>query len=441
MRHLFPFVFLLLPFTTTILEAQEKPTIALELPSPDGTFDLPEYDSTFPGLVIEDMITTESHPLVPYIFFDSGSSRIPDRYMVLNSPEEAQGYFDTASVGGTLQWYYQLLNIIGFRMQQYPDTKVWVAGYISSSIHDFLGEDKTLCESRAQRVYDYLTTIWQIDSARINLLPVNYGPPPTRISSFDVNSIPEQARTEIRSEDWEIMKPVLMRKLRRYTLPFTAEFRLTNGIPDSLVERREIRIFWKGEEWHRMTDFGRTQPYSPEWNWHRQGKDELPIPDEELPYTAQLIVVDREGKEHRSDELEIPVLLRTMEKKQKAKLPDRTISRYSLVLFKFDSQEPVPLNERILKEYIYSGIDTGAKVRVIGYTDMVGLEDRNLKLSQDRAQKISGLLQTHAADTAISSLKTEGVGETQPIYSNDLPEGRFYNRTVQIVIEAPAKDE
>jgi hypothetical protein len=36
----------------------------------------------------------------------------------------------------------------------------------------------------------------------------------------------------------------------------------------------------------------------------------------------------------------------------------------------------------------------------------------------------------------LASLDGKGVGEEAPLYSNELPEGRFYNRTVQIVVES-----
>jgi hypothetical protein len=31
------------------------------------------------------------------------------------------------------------------------------------------------------------------------------------------------------------------------------------------------------------------------------------------------------------------------------------------------------------------------------------------------------------------------VGETMPLYDNELPEGRFYSRTVNVIVETPVK--
>jgi outer membrane protein OmpA-like peptidoglycan-associated protein len=74
---------------------------------------------------------------------------------------------------------------------------------------------------------------------------------------------------------------------------------------------------------------------------------------------------------------------------------------------------------------------------VTGYTDIVGQEDRNQLLSRQRAGTVDRGLKRNVASGIVASLNTEGVGETDPLFSNDLPEGRFYNRTVQIVIETP----
>jgi outer membrane protein OmpA-like peptidoglycan-associated protein len=37
-------------------------------------------------------------------------------------------------------------------------------------------------------------------------------------------------------------------------------------------------------------------------------------------------------------------------------------------------------------------------------------------------------------------LNSRGTGEEEPLYSNELPEGRFFNRTVQVIIETPLAD-
>ena len=62
----------------------------------------------------------------------------------------------------------------------------------------------------------------------------------------------------------------------------------------------------------------------------------------------------------------------------------------------------------------------------------MGESDYNRKLSARRADAVRKRLTSAMPLTAIRS---EGVGESRLLFDNALPEGRFYCRTVQILIE------
>lgn len=420
----------------------EVPTLAYTVPVSDYIAALPASAPAayrdFRGLVIEEVLVREIYPLLTYVFFDSGSATIANRYKLFTSPSQTQGFSDTTIPGGTLQKYYHMLNIVGYRMRTYPDTKITLAGYDSEE--SAIGENAATSKQRAEVVYKYLTTIWEIDPSRIKRLK-DGGYPPQRSNPKDLLGRQENRRAEIESDDWFIKRPILITEIRRFHSPDAMKFQMKNGISDALVARREIRIRRQGEpNWHTMKDLGTTTPESPEYNWYKNGDfaggDGI-IAQDETSYVAQMIVFSEDGRECRSNEVEIPVTIITNEEKRTERLVDRTVDRYSLVLFEFDSDKAGALNERILKTYVYDDIHKGAQVKVTGYTDVVGLEDRNLRLSEQRAATVDRGLKSNVARGIIASQTTEGVGETQPLFSNDLPEGRFYNRTVQIVIETP----
>jgi outer membrane protein OmpA-like peptidoglycan-associated protein len=67
-----------------------------------------------------------------------------------------------------------------------------------------------------------------------------------------------------------------------------------------------------------------------------------------------------------------------------------------------------------------------------GYTDSVGAEGYNKKLSERRAQAVIDYL-TERDTVERDRLTPRGFGKSQPIASNDTPEGRAKNRRVQIV--------
>jgi len=76
-------------------------------------------------------------------------------------------------------------------------------------------------------------------------------------------------------------------------------------------------------------------------------------------------------------------------------------------------------------------------LEVIGHTDSVGSEAYNQTLSQNRARVVAQYMA--ARGIAPSRLMVAGMGERQPIASNDSPEGRSRNRRVELRITPAAK--
>lgn len=269
----------------------ETPELAWDAPQSDYIASLPETAPAryrnFKGLVIEEIQVKEIYPLLTYVFFDSGSAEIPNRYKLFRSPDQTRGFTDTTIPGGTLQKYYHLLNIIGFRMKEYPNTKITLGGYNSTGPRapDQPGENPEVSQKRRDVVYKYLTEIWQIDPSRIELLDIkrpNDGFPPERSNPTDPLGLVENRRAEIRSEDWEIMRPIFVKEIRRFHSPDAMTFQMKNGIADQLVARRAIEIRRKGDpNWHTMTDIGTTDPTSPEYNWYKNADPEMQIADDE----------------------------------------------------------------------------------------------------------------------------------------------------------------
>ena len=73
-----------------------------------------------------------------------------------------------------------------------------------------------------------------------------------------------------------------------------------------------------------------------------------------------------------------------------------------------------------------------AKVHIVGHTDAVGKAEKNLQLSITRALSVKAFLQEQGVATG--QITTSGKGETEPIVTNDTPQGRAKNRRVEIKI-------
>jgi OOP family OmpA-OmpF porin len=72
------------------------------------------------------------------------------------------------------------------------------------------------------------------------------------------------------------------------------------------------------------------------------------------------------------------------------------------------------------------------KLYLEGHTDNVGDDEANLDLSKRRAISVKNYLITKGVSA--DRLSTDGFGETRPVDSNDIPEGRTKNRRVEMHI-------
>jgi outer membrane protein OmpA-like peptidoglycan-associated protein len=68
---------------------------------------------------------------------------------------------------------------------------------------------------------------------------------------------------------------------------------------------------------------------------------------------------------------------------------------------------------------------------IVGHTDSVGSEAFNMGLSQRRAESVAGHLRSQGVDLG-SAWTVTGMGESQPIATNDTAEGRAMNRRVEV---------
>lgn len=111
------------------------------------------------------------------------------------------------------------------------------------------------------------------------------------------------------------------------------------------------------------------------------------------------------------------------------------ISLDGAVLFKFDSAELMPIAEQRLQDVakIIAQYDDQNDIVVQGHTDSRGSDRYNQKLSQDRAESVRQYLVNNGVEA--KAVEAVGKGESEPVASNDTPEGRANNRRVEIIIQ------
>jgi outer membrane protein OmpA-like peptidoglycan-associated protein len=127
-----------------------------------------------------------------------------------------------------------------------------------------------------------------------------------------------------------------------------------------------------------------------------------------------------------------------------AKLPDAKVERVgegilvtmpSGLLFDFDSSTLRAASQKDLANLAGTLTDmSDTELLVAGHTDSVGADDYNMKLSQRRAQAAANYLMTRGV--AGSRINVQGLGESEPVASNDSAAGRQSNRRVEVAIYA-----
>jgi outer membrane protein OmpA-like peptidoglycan-associated protein len=132
----------------------------------------------------------------------------------------------------------------------------------------------------------------------------------------------------------------------------------------------------------------------------------------------------------------IPVDYVSSVRKKTENLADKTVDKYSLILFDFDDSELTTENISVLEQMVLPNIRSVSKVNIIGYSDRIGNDEYNLKLSRERAEAVRTFLQTRAKEATYS---VNGVGEATEVFPNSIPLGRQLSRTVQVIVETPRR--
>jgi len=371
-------------------------------------------------IVVEEFVSTNLRPMLPYVFFPEGSSAMDARYDLLSAGDAPSFDVDALHEAGTLEVYYDMLNVIGSRMQKSQSARITVTGCNDGTAKE--RGNTGLSRDRADAVKAYLTSVWDIDPARIRTRARDLPAVPSRTDDPDGQA--ENRRVEITSTDPSILAPIRTRGVERQVTPPSVRFipHVTSeaGVRDwSLTLRDDDDVLLRKEE--------TGEPRIVDWQV-RDVLEELSGRTDELLY--QLTVRDGAGQSSSSQEKRIPLEMITIQKKKEdASLTNTELARYSLILFDYDKAELSGANDAIAT-MIREDITPASTVTITGYTDRIGDASYNRDLSLQRAQAAARAIKAENATI-------DGKGEDVLRYDNSLPEGRFFSRTVDIIVETP----
>lgn len=122
---------------------------------------------------------------------------------------------------------------------------------------------------------------------------------------------------------------------------------------------------------------------------------------------------------------------------EKPAAPEPTTKTLNLsggALFATNSAELTGDGEAAMMDLVsrLSGMQEITSIDVVGHTDNRGSGEYNQGLSEQRAETVAAYITAQIPGAPISSVS--GMGETNPVASNQTPEGRQANRRVEVTV-------
>ncbi|MFY7999344.1 MAG: OmpA family protein [Candidatus Kapaibacteriota bacterium] len=385
---------------------------------------------------VDEFLSRQIHPLLNYVFFDDNSATIPQRYIQMTDVSvdsfRPERLFDRE----TLEVYYDVLNIIGYRLKNSTEA-ITITG-CNANVGPEKG-NKDLSTRRAQAVKDYFQNVWKIDPARLNLQSRDLPEKPSNSKESPLEAEAENRRVEITGA-WSMVQPVFIQDTLREATPPIIRFYSKVEAKDENPAQWSIAIKQRAKALRSpISSAGNIKPVV---DW-KINKEKSTIPLDTVPMTYELEIRYPNLPNLRSKRLSMPVQQITIQKKKRERANDVEKDRYSMILFPFASAKVEEGNAKIV-EFIKSEkrLRPESVVVITGYTDIIGSEQANLKISTDRAKSVQAALGLDKAGV-VKEVKVEGRGKQKPLLyeNNELPEARLYCRTVVVEVKNPATDE
>ncbi len=365
-------------------------------------------------------------PLLPIIFFDRNASTIPERYAQLAMPGtaprggEPESFDETVVSGNPEAAHQQTLNLFGARLRRNPRARVTITGTTSSDEESRAG----LADARARAVAEYLASVWGIQRSRMTIrsrinpaLPSNSEYPEGR---------QENRRVELEFTSDDIYRPMQLRSVEPITEPESIPFR-TEARSRLGIRRWEIVLTSSDGSTLEQIQGEGLPPATTLWALNNNDRERILSGG---TATYALRVFDSVGRSVATPQQRLPIQLdTTVSVASSLNKPDNA-AEFLLVTFDFNRADLTRRGRQELQA-VLGRIGPGSRVTVIGYTDPVGEQSRNITLAAERARRVASLMPKGVP------VEHRGALPDEAPYQSTSPEGRFLSRTVRVVVERP----
>jgi outer membrane protein OmpA-like peptidoglycan-associated protein len=370
----------------------------------------------------------EAFPLRNYVFFEAGSTEIPKRYIRMTTAQAAAFELEQLRTGDPkdqvgrsarqMKVYYNIINIVGYRLGQNPTVLITLTG--SSA-----GDGPEMGKEYAESVKRYLVDVFGIRPIRITTEGRNQPLHPSELpggKNYLTMLREGDRRVDITATSTQLLLPLQIDVVQADPLDSRILFNVKS-------DKKQALTSWNVEA---TDEKGVTQHYGP-YTRNQESISGNTILGGNQKGKYKFIVTGRTPsgliirKESTID------LIRNEEPKEEA-------LRFS-ILFDFDEPRVVENYKNFLIEEVATHIANNGKVIIHGHTDIVGSNEYNMNLSEQRATDIMEILQKATFDAGKTGVVFDviafGMDAENAPFGNKLPEERFYNRTVIIDIVQP----
>jgi outer membrane protein OmpA-like peptidoglycan-associated protein len=392
-----------------------------------------------PTVRVEQFQASNTVQMLNYIFFNESSSVLPARYRRVLSAERQRFTIESLANTPPLEVYHHILNVIGKRMNEYPQARITLTG-CNANVGAEKGNRK-VSRQRAESVSDYLQDVWKIAASRISIVERDLPAQPSTADTPEGQA--ENRRVEIQSDNPLVLQPVAydntFRVVEPPTLRMNLEISAGAGLKQWLLEISQL----DGRESKTLKTAEGGATYPKQFIWNIDEAQER-IPNASGTMDIALSIADITNRNADAPLLSVPVEVLTIEDKRRKSAPDKRIDVFTFGVFQNEvAKSSSDAATQALIQQAKARIKSNSTIIVEGYVE--GEDDGSLDtfLSEQRANSIAKALASPAASTNITvkTIKKAQGTTQQKILRNDAsyPEGRFYNRSVRVEVQTPTR--
>jgi outer membrane protein OmpA-like peptidoglycan-associated protein len=390
-----------------------------------------KVDEGFSISSIVEYVSYEETPLLNKIFFAKNSPSIPKRYKyrTINSTAATA---TKSHLKTTIEIYYDLLNIIGQRMNENQNYTLKLVGCNDNNTAEEK-DNLDLSKARAENVRQYLNNNWGIDSNRM-VVEARGLPENPSLKETEYLKMEENRRVEIYSNDNSLFNPVVSENKLISSdferLQINAKVLSNEGIKRYIVIQklnnkviREVSV----EDPDRI-------------NGTYNLTEHLPIDIKDIKDDAEMqitLVVTTNSGNTKTNHCSFPItysdniFTATSSQSSIDNLSQTNMDKNYLALFGLDDANISTDCLKIIDD-VKKSVTDKSDIYIVGYSDINGSEAHNSRLAFRRADNIRNAIN-------LSDIIVEHSTNIR-LFDNAMPEGRFYSRAVEITVSSAKKN-